>query len=192
MIQTPPDRPDRARPPPRPGGAAGRRHADHPEARRRPLSASTPGAPTLGALHAPGRMARGPPRLTTPCSPPTSPTCSSRAARPPPPPSPSPLSRFRATLAGQADPRRGTRPRACWAGTAARPPTGAGARPSPTERGRARRDSRHRRTAPHGRPGRRIPHHSAPPGPTRRRDRLACCLWAGCGGRKSPPCAGPT
>ena len=29
----------------------------------------------------------------------------------------------------------------------------------------------------------------APPGPTRRRDRLACCSWAGCGGRKSPPCA---
>ena len=25
----------------------------------------------------------------------------------------------------------------------------------------------------HGRPGRRIPHHGAPPGPTRRRDRLA-------------------
>ena len=29
------DRPDRARPTPRPGGAAGRRHADHPPARRR-------------------------------------------------------------------------------------------------------------------------------------------------------------
>ena len=29
------DRPGRARPTPRHGGAAGRRHADHPEARRR-------------------------------------------------------------------------------------------------------------------------------------------------------------
>ena len=37
----------------------------------------------------------------------------------------------------------------------------------------ADRGSRHRRPAPHGRPGRRIPHHGAPPGPTRRRDRLA-------------------
>ena len=31
--------------------------------------------------------------------------------------------------------------------------------------------SRHRRPSPHGRPGRRIPHHGATPGPTRRRDR---------------------
>ena len=39
------------------------------------------------------------------------------------------------------------------------------------ERGRARRDSRHRRTSPHRWPGRRIPHHGATPGPHGRRDR---------------------
>ena len=37
--------------------------------------------------------------------------------------------RFRAKLAGQAGPRRGSAPPACWAATVARPPTGAGARP---------------------------------------------------------------
>ena len=35
MLHTPPTDPDRARPTPRHAGAAGRRHADHPEARRR-------------------------------------------------------------------------------------------------------------------------------------------------------------
>ena len=34
MLQTTQTEPDRARPPPRHGGAAGPRHADHPEARR--------------------------------------------------------------------------------------------------------------------------------------------------------------
>ena len=37
--------------------------------------------------------------------------------------------RFRAKLAGQAGPRRGMRPPACWPATVARPPTGAEARP---------------------------------------------------------------
>ena len=51
------DRTDRNRPPPRHGGAAGRRHADHPEARRRlyqrqhpprlPRRASAPGKSTF-------------------------------------------------------------------------------------------------------------------------------------------------
>ena len=36
---------------------------------------------------------------------------------------------------------------------------------APAERGRARRHSRHRRTSPHRRPGHRIPHHGATPGP---------------------------
>ena len=36
-----PARPGRDRPPPRPSGAAGRRHADHPEARRASLSVNT-------------------------------------------------------------------------------------------------------------------------------------------------------
>ena len=73
------DRPDRARPTPRPGGAAGRRHADHPAARRRlsqrqhptglrrraaargRLAGDQPGSPTaslaayLGALFEAGR-----------------------------------------------------------------------------------------------------------------------------------------
>ena len=50
---------------------------------------------------------------------------------------------------------------------------------APLRRGRARRDSRHRRTSPHGRPGRRIPPHGAPPGPTRRRDRRRATSRAG-------------
>ena len=55
-----PARPGRARPPPRPGGAAGRRHADHAPARRR---LSQPQHPTglrrrAAAL---GRLARGRP-----------------------------------------------------------------------------------------------------------------------------------
>ena len=92
--------------------------------------------------------------------------------------------RFRARLAGQPAPAG---PPACWAASGARPPTGAAGRPATAALasprpvpGRARRDSRHRRPgpgpgrpSPHGRPGRRIPHHGAPPGPTRRRDRLA-------------------
>ena len=73
--------------------------------------------------------------------------------------------RFRAKLAGQPDPARAN---------GRRPGPGPG---RPAARGRARRDSRHRRPAPHGRPGRRIPHHGAPPGPTRRRERPPAC-WA--------------
>ena len=49
------DRPGRARPTPRHGGAAGRRHADHPAGSPTPLSASTPDGPTparCGALDA--------------------------------------------------------------------------------------------------------------------------------------------
>ena len=50
------DQPGRARPPPRPGGAAGRRHADHPEARRRLYQRQHPtGLPRRAG--APGRMA---------------------------------------------------------------------------------------------------------------------------------------
>ena len=59
----------------------------------------------------------------------TSARSSRRAARPPPPPSPSPPSGF-----GPGSPARrpppGKRPPACWAASGARPPTGAGARPS--------------------------------------------------------------
>ena len=65
-------------------------------------------------------------------------------------------------------PPRLTTPR--WPSTSASSSRRAARRPA--ARGRARRDSRHRRPAPHGRPGRRIPHHGATPGPTRRRDRL--------------------
>ena len=78
--------------------------------------------------------------------------------------------RFRAKLAGQADP----------AGEATARVLG-GYRRTAADRGRgqaaplsadgARRDSRHRRTSPHRRPGRRIPHHGATPGPHGRRDR---------------------
>ena len=59
------DRPGRARPTPRHGGAAGRRHADHAPARRRLYQPSTPDGPTPARWRAwtPGA---GPPRLTTP------------------------------------------------------------------------------------------------------------------------------
>ena len=72
--------------------------------------------------------------------------------------------RFRAKLAGQPDPAGEATARVLggYRRTASRPGPGPG---RPTERGRARRDSRHRRPAPHGRPGRRIPHHGATPGP---------------------------
>ena len=59
------DRPGRARPTPRHGGAAGRRHADHPEARRRLYQRQHPTGLRRRAA-ALGRLARGPPRLTTP------------------------------------------------------------------------------------------------------------------------------
>ena len=78
--------------------------------------------------------------------------------------------RFRAKLAGQAGPRRGSdRPRVGRLPSHGRRPGPGPGRPA--ERGRARRDSRHRRTSPHRRPGRRIPHHGATPGPHGRRDR---------------------
>ena len=72
--------------------------------------------------------------------------------------------RFRAKLAGQPDPAGEATARvlAGYRRTGRRPGPGPG---RPAERGRARRDSRHRRPAPHGRPGRRIPHHGATPGP---------------------------
>ena len=111
------------------GGAAGRRHADHPEARRRlyqrqhqtGLRRRAAGAWTHGA---------GPPRLTTPRWPSTSASSSRRAARPPPPPWPSPPSGFEPSSPASRPPP-GKRPPACWAATVARPPTGAGARPPP-------------------------------------------------------------
>ena len=54
-------RPGRARPPPRPGGAAGRRHADHaPKLADASLSVNTRRA-YLGALRALGRLAGGRP-----------------------------------------------------------------------------------------------------------------------------------
>ena len=55
-----PDRPGRARPTPRPGGAAGRRHADHPEARRRLSQRQHPTGLRRRAA-ALGRLARGRP-----------------------------------------------------------------------------------------------------------------------------------
>ena len=163
------DRPGRARPTPRPGGAAGRRHADHPEARRRLSQRQHPtglrsarcGAWTHGA---------GPPRLTTPLLAVylgerlrVGPRARHRRPR-----------RRRRPVSGQArrpaGPRRGSdRPRVGRLPSHGRRPGPGPGRPA--ARGRARRDSRHRRPSPHGRPGRRIPHHGAPPGPTRRRDR---------------------
>ena len=64
-------KPGRARPTPRPGGAAGRRHADHPEAHRRLYQRQHPTGLRRRAA-ALGRMARGRPRLTTPRWPSTS------------------------------------------------------------------------------------------------------------------------
>ena len=46
MLHTTTAHPGRARPTPRPGGAAGRRHADHAPARRRLSQPSTPDGPT--------------------------------------------------------------------------------------------------------------------------------------------------
>ena len=95
------DRTDRDSPPTRHGGAAGRRHADHPEAHRRLHQRQHPtGLRRRAAAWTPGA---GPPRLTTPRWPSTSASSSRRAARPPPPPSPAAV-RFRAKLAGQPDP----------------------------------------------------------------------------------------
>ena len=47
----------------------------------------------------------------------------------------------------------------------------AAVQPDPAGEATARVLAGYRRTAPHGRPGRRIPHHGATPGPTRHRDR---------------------
>ena len=90
-----------------------------------PLSASTPDGPTSARWRAwtPGE---GPPRSPTPCWPPTSARSTRRAARPPP--SPSPPSGFGPSSPASRPPP-GQRPRACWAATGARPPTGARARP---------------------------------------------------------------
>ena len=78
--------------------------------------------------------------------------------------------RFRAKLAGQPAPAGEATARVLGGYRRTAADRGRG-QAAPAARGRARRDSRHRRPAPHGRPGRRIPHHGAPPGPTRRRER---------------------
>ena len=97
------DRPDRASPTPRHGGAAGRRHADHPEARRRlyqrqhqtGLRPARCGAWTHGA---------GPPRLTTPRWPSTSGELFEAGRAPATAALAVAAVRFRAKLAGQPDP----------------------------------------------------------------------------------------
>ena len=128
MLQTTTARPGPARPTPRHGGAAGRRHANHPEARRRLYQRQHPtglrrragGAWTPGAGPAPVDRRLGWPS--------TSASSSRRAVRPPPPPWPSPPSGF-GPRSPASRPPPGQRPPACWAATGARPPTGAGARP---------------------------------------------------------------
>ena len=164
-------RPGRARPTPRHAGAAGRRHADHPEARRRLSQRQHPtGLPRRAG--APGRLARG----RTPVDDASlavylgelfvagrAPATAAVAVA---------AVRFRAKLAGQPAPAGEATARVLGGFRRTAADRGRG-QARPAARGRARRDSRHRRPSPHGRPGRRIPHHGAPPGPTRRRDRLA-------------------
>ena len=164
------DRPDRDGPTPRRVGAAGRRHADHPEARRRLYQRQHPTGLPRRAV-APGRLAGARPAHRRPAG-----RLPRRDLRGGPRARHRRPRRGRCQVSGQArrpgGPRRGTH----RARVGRVPPHGRRPGPGPgqaTERGRARRDSRHRRTAPHRRPGRRIHHHGAPPGPTRRRDRLA-------------------
>ena len=121
------DRPDRARSTPRHGGAAGRRHADHPEARRRLYQRQHPtGLPRRAG--APGRLAGGRPAHRRPAR-----RLPRRALRGGPRARHRRPGRRRRPVSGQARRPAGTppgkRPPACWAATVARPPTGAGARP---------------------------------------------------------------
>ena len=167
---------------PQHGGAAGRRHADHPEAHRRLYQPSTPDGPTPARCGAwtPGG---GPPRLTTPRWPSTSATLFEAGRAPATAALAVAAVRFRAKLAGQPDPAGEATARVLggYRRTASRPGPGPG---RPAERGRARRDSRHRRTSPHRWPGRRIHTPRRNAGAARTPRSPDCCSWAGCAAQK--------